>query len=186
MEFHEIWYLGILFWKSAGTFQVSITSNKNNMHLTWRLAYIDGHTSPSSSYNEKYFRQSCRENQNTHFMLNNFFPKVTSFMRFFFFWRNSPPLGQDLFSHEVCISRTTTHRSRKYSSGRMIILSRRPLPDNTHHSQQTSMPLVGFEPAISADERPPTHALDRAVTGTGPVWENDEKCGNSNRLLMTA
>ena len=28
------------------------------------------------------------------------------------------------------------------------------------------MPPVGFEPTISADERPQTHALDRAATGT--------------------
>ena len=29
------------------------------------------------------------------------------------------------------------------------------------------MPRVGFEPTVSAGERPPTHALDRAATGTG-------------------
>ena len=29
------------------------------------------------------------------------------------------------------------------------------------------MPRVGFEPTISAGERPQTYALDRAVTGTG-------------------
>ena len=29
------------------------------------------------------------------------------------------------------------------------------------------MPPVGFEPTISAGERPKTYALDRAVTGTG-------------------
>ena len=29
------------------------------------------------------------------------------------------------------------------------------------------MPWVGFEPTISADERPKTYALDRAATGTG-------------------
>jgi len=29
------------------------------------------------------------------------------------------------------------------------------------------MPPVGFEPTISADERPKTYALDRAATGTG-------------------
>jgi hypothetical protein len=29
------------------------------------------------------------------------------------------------------------------------------------------MPAVGFEPTISAGERPQTYALDRAVTGTG-------------------
>ena len=29
------------------------------------------------------------------------------------------------------------------------------------------MPRVGFEPTISAGERPNTNALDRAATGTG-------------------
>ena len=29
------------------------------------------------------------------------------------------------------------------------------------------MPLVGFEPTISAGERPQTYALDRAATGNG-------------------
>jgi hypothetical protein len=29
------------------------------------------------------------------------------------------------------------------------------------------MSPVGFEPMISADERPQTHALERAATGTG-------------------
>ena len=40
------------------------------------------------------------------------------------------------------------------------------LPDITQHSQQTSMSPVGFEPMISAGERPHTYALDRAATGT--------------------
>ena len=31
------------------------------------------------------------------------------------------------------------------------------------------MPPVGFEPTISAGERPQTYALDRAATGTGPL-----------------
>ena len=31
------------------------------------------------------------------------------------------------------------------------------------------MPPVGFEPTISADERPQTYDLDRVSTGTGPV-----------------
>jgi hypothetical protein len=33
------------------------------------------------------------------------------------------------------------------------------------------MPPVGFERTISADERPQTHALDRAATGTGRLVE---------------
>jgi len=31
------------------------------------------------------------------------------------------------------------------------------------------MPRVGFEPTISAGERPQTYALDRAATGTGGI-----------------
>ena len=31
------------------------------------------------------------------------------------------------------------------------------------------MPPVGFEPTISAGERPQTYALDRANTGTGRI-----------------
>jgi hypothetical protein len=44
----------------------------------------------------------------------------------------------------------------------------RPLPDSTQHSQQTNIhALAGFEPTISAGERPQTYALDRAFTGAG-------------------
>ena len=32
------------------------------------------------------------------------------------------------------------------------------------------MPTVGFEPTISAGERPKTYALDRAATGTGSSY----------------
>jgi hypothetical protein len=31
------------------------------------------------------------------------------------------------------------------------------------------MPQVGFEPTISADERPQTYTIDRAATGTGKI-----------------
>jgi len=31
------------------------------------------------------------------------------------------------------------------------------------------MPWVGFEPTISAGERPKTYSLDRAATGTGKI-----------------
>jgi len=31
------------------------------------------------------------------------------------------------------------------------------------------MPPAGFEPAVPASERPPTHALDHAVTGIGDI-----------------
>ena len=50
---------------------------------------------------------------------------------------------------------------------------RRDLYLITHntHNRQTSMPPVGFEPTISAGERPQTYALNRAATGTdNPQW----------------
>jgi len=53
--------------------QVSLKSHKNNGYFTWRPIYIFDNSSLSSSYNEKCFRQSCRDNQNTHFMFDNFF-----------------------------------------------------------------------------------------------------------------
>ena len=60
-----------------------------------------------------------------------------------------------------------TQRRRQDSSGRVISSSQRPLPDNTQHSQQKNIHApVGFEPKISAGERPQTCALDRAATGS--------------------
>ena len=35
------------------------------------------------------------------------------------------------------------------------------------------MPPLGFEPTISAGERPQTYALDRAATGTGQIKNNN-------------
>jgi len=46
--------------------------------------------------------------------------------------------------------------------------SQRFLPDKTHHSQETDIhTAAGFEPAILANERPQTDALDRAAMGIG-------------------
>jgi len=42
-----------------------------------------------------------------------------------------PPVAQSLLIHNVSRSHTTTHHSRQDSSGRVIISSQRPLPDNT-------------------------------------------------------
>ena len=40
---------------------------------------------------------------------------------------------------------------------------------NFSFDTQTSLPPVGFEPTISAGERPQTYVLDRAATGTGSI-----------------
>ena len=72
-----------------------------------------------------------------------------------------------LILDEISRSHTKTHHSRSDSSGRVTSPSQRPLPDNTQHPQQNSMPPAEFEPTIPVSERPHTHALGRAATGTG-------------------
>ena len=63
-----------------------------------------------------------------------------------------PNAGHGLLILEVSRSHTTTHHSRKDSSGRVISSSQRLLPDNTQHSQQTN---------IHAPGRIRTHDLSR-------------------------
>ena len=70
-------------------------------------------------------------------------------------------------------TRFLDHTQRRTTVGRTPLdewsARRRDLYLTTHnpHSRQTFMPPVGFEPTISAGERPHTYALDRAATGTG-------------------
>jgi hypothetical protein len=87
------------------------------------------------------------------------------------FLARQPPVGQSLLINEASRSHTTTHHSRKDSSGRVISSSQRPLPDNTHntHNRQTSIPPVGCETTVSAGERPQTYVLDRAATAIGII-----------------
>ena len=67
------------------------------------------------------------------------------------------------------------HTQRRTTVGRTLLdewsARRRDLYLTTHNTQnrQTSMPPVGFEPTISAGERPQTYALDRATTGIGEL-----------------
>ena len=65
------------------------------------------------------------------------------------------------------------HTQRRSTVGRTPLdersTRRRNLYLTTHntYNRPTSMPPVGFEPTISAGERPQTYALDGAATGTG-------------------
>jgi hypothetical protein len=50
----------------------------------------------------------------------------------------------------------------------VIGLSQRPLPDNKHHSQEIDINTpAGFEPAISARERPQANPSDDTAIGIG-------------------
>jgi hypothetical protein len=66
----EIWYLSI-FRNLVENSQVSLKPDKNNWY--WRPIYIFDYVLLICIYNENYFRQNCRQNQNTYFTFNNVF-----------------------------------------------------------------------------------------------------------------
>ena len=81
------------------------------------------------------------------------------------------------------------HTQRPTTVGRTPLdewsVRRRDLYLTTHdtHNRQTSMPPVGFEPKISAGERPETYALDRAANGTGI---HNSLCTYNSEILFTS
>jgi hypothetical protein len=71
----------------------------------------------------------------------------------------SPPRRAFEVCHPRCVFR--------YNGLGYVIVKKRHLTTHNTHNRQTSMPPVGFEPTISAGERPQTSTLDRAATRTG-------------------
>ena len=88
-----------------------------------------------------------------------------------FLWRCGPPRA--MASSFLWF---LDHTQRRITVGRTPLdawsVRRRELYLTTQniHNRQTSMPPVGFEPTVSASERPQTYALDRATTGTGNIY----------------
>jgi hypothetical protein len=79
------------------------------------------------------------------------------------------PVGQDLFIVEISRSHSDT-----LPSVRLLWTSDQPdaenLLDNKRDSQETTRPPAGFEPAISASERPQTHNLDSSTTASTQLY----------------
>ena len=94
--------------------------------------------------------------------------KDIKFLIFYFLWRCG--LTRAMASSFL---RFLDHTQWRITVGRTPLdewsARRRDLYLTIHniHNRQTSMPLAGFKPTISAGERPQTHALHRAATGTG-------------------
>jgi len=93
---------------------------------------------------------------------------ICMYIYVFFLWRCDPTrvMASSFF-------RFLDHTQRRTTFGRTSLDEwsprRRDLYLTTHdtHNRQTSIPPVGFEPTISAGERPQTYTLYRAATGTG-------------------
>jgi len=93
-------------------------------------------------------------------------------------WRHSPQ-----WARTSSFTRFLDHTQRRTTVGRTPLdewsARRIDLYLTTHntHNRQTAMPPVGFEPTISACERPKSYSLDRAATGTGENASNKTKIG---------
>ena len=116
---------------------------------------------------ESHERMPPTWDNNTEF----FFYEIGCIYEGCFFWRCDPTRVM-AFS----FLRLLDHTQRRTTVGRTPLdewsARRRDLYLTTHntHNRQTSMPPVGFEPMISAGERPQTYALDCAATGTGDYF----------------
>ena len=119
----------IFFRKSVEEFQVPLKCDKNNGHFTWRPVYMFNDITLSSSF---------------------FSTGATTHCGFIFC---SPLAGSSR-------TRFLYHTQRRATIGRTPLdewsFRRRDLYLTAHntHNRQTSMPPVGFEPTISAGERP--------------------------------
>ena len=88
-------------------------------------------------------------------------------------------LQQPLLGHSpLNIEASRSHSDTRYSVGLLWKSDR--LVAETYTSQHTTLTRdihvpAGFETAIPASERPQTHALDCAVTGTG-TYPSIDKC----------
>jgi hypothetical protein len=77
------------------------------------------------------------------------------------------PVGQGLLILEVSRSHTTAHQSVGLLWTSDQLVAETSTRQHTTLTTDTSIPPVGFEPTISAGERPQTYGIDRAATGTG-------------------
>ena len=90
----------------------------------------------------------------------------------FFCVAQQPKSGLGGMTVDVSRSHTTTHIHTCTQSvglpctSDQLVLQTATCTARNKHKRGAPMPSAGFEPAIPARERPQTHALDRAATGS--------------------
>ena len=73
--FHEIWYLRI-FRRSIKKIKASWKSDRHNRYSTWRSVYVyNSILLIFFKFRNVSYKKFFKENQNTHFTFNNFFPR---------------------------------------------------------------------------------------------------------------
>ena len=86
---------------------------------------------------------------------------------FLFSMARQPLVGQGLFLIEASLSHSNILHSVGLPFTRDQTATQNSENTNNIHKRQTSMPLVGFEPAIPASKWPQTHNSKGAATWTG-------------------
>jgi hypothetical protein len=86
-DFPEIWYLSI-FWNTVEKIQVSLKSDKHNWYFTWRSLDIFDHILPSSSENEKCFKQKLLKKTKQNFCSVTFFFTPPNRAVYVIMWKN--------------------------------------------------------------------------------------------------
>ena len=112
------------------------------------------------------YRASCIHSTPFHFIPSR--PILILISLYSFLWRCDP-----MQVTASSFTRFLDHTQRRTTFSRTPLDEWSPCRRDSYlttyntHNRQTSMPPVGFEPTISAGERPQTYASDRAATGTG-------------------
>ena len=143
-----------------------VCDNRSLDHMSSMAACTTNHSFlQSDTLSQFRHTASLSYNDVTHF--------ITQECHFYYiclvFWCNSPPSGPGPSSFSMFLD----HTQRSSTVGRTPLdewsASRRDLYLTAHNIQnrQTFMTPVGFEPTVSAGERPQTDALDRAAVRTG-------------------
>jgi len=106
-----------------------------------------------------------------HRVALGFYNYILSKLVCMFLARQSPPIGP---GHPHSRGFYITHNDAPHSVGFLWtsdqLVAETSTWQHTPLTTETSTPPVGFEPKISAGERPQTYDLDCAATGTG--WAN--------------
>ena len=145
---------------------------KQNCHSSSLMTIFTSHLlsySKSSKYDVLFYK--------SYMPWHSFAAKIPIIVLFFMV--QQPLMGQGLLIIEASWLQSNTHTTLsrtppdKWSSWhRDLYLT----TDNTHN-RKISMSPVGFEPIISAGERPQDHALDRAANGIGVDIPGDRLLG---------
>jgi len=91
--------------------------------------------------------------------------------------------GHAFFILEVARWHTMTYHCQKHSSGQVISLLQRPPPDNTRHSQQTSMPSDGFD--LQSQQASGRRPVPYTAQPLGPAALNMASWNFSRTAILT-